>query len=385
MGNIDIVTYSLLGQHIDSNEYYVDSEAFTNEVILNGKPIMNSIILDFKNYIKENNIESLRSNEEYLLELLTLAILWQLYSDDAFELSELPKRIIKKLVELRKQGGNIKAGVDFIRGILSTIFLSPNSNYKSTINLSLKNFKRFISWLSASGEFDEEVKRFVSWEKYFSTLELKKLDEIFLATAAYVLWFSARSEVAIGKYTRNVNYFLKNKYPKHKFKEDIILCGRQRVEYHLNMVGAEIMNRAFRNDFLKTRIKKLLLPICMRYNNEKNCKAKHTEEGYVCGSCTAECRVSKLTEMGEKHRFEVLIIPHGSSAFREEKVKYGEIGIVGVDCVLNLMSGGWKARDLNLVPQCVILDYCGCKNHWSNEGIVTDINIDQLKKVLDIN
>ncbi|MFT8313681.1 MAG: DUF116 domain-containing protein [Clostridium sp.] len=384
MRNIDIVTYSLLGQYADSNEYYVDVAAFTNEVILNGEPIMNSAILNFKNYIKENNIESLRSNEEYLLELLTLAILWQLYSDDAFELSELPKNIIRKLVEIRKQGGNIKAGADFIRGILSTIFLSPNSNYESTINLSSKNFKKFITWLSASGEFDEEVKRFNNWEKYFSTLALKKLEEIFLATAAYALWFNARSEVVLGKYTRNVNLFLKNEYPKHKFKEDIILCGRQRVEYHLNMVGAEIMNRAFRDDFFKTRIKKLLLPICMRYNNEKNCKAKHTEEGYVCGSCTAECRVSKLTEMGKKYGFEILIISHGSSAFREEKVKYGEIGIVGVACVLNLMSGGWKARNLNLVPQCVILDYCGCKNHWSNEGIVTDINVNQLKEILDV-
>ena len=385
MKDIDIVTYSLVEENIDSNQYYIDVESFADEVILNGKLIMNSSIIDFKNYVKVNDIENPRNNEEYLLEFLTLAILWQLYSDDAFELSELPRKIIKKLVELRRQGGNIKAGADFIRGILSTIFLSPNSNYKSAINLSSKNFKKFIAWLSASGEFEEEVKRFNNWERYFSTLSSKKLEEIFLAAAAYALWFDERSEVVLGKYTRNVNSFLKNEYPKHKFKEDIILCGRQRVEYHLNMVGAEIMNRAFRNDFLKTRIKKLLLPICMRYNDEKNCKAKHTQDGYVCRNCTAECRVSKLTEMGKKYGFEVSIIPHGSSAFREEKVKYGEIGIVGVACVLNLMSGGWKSRNLNLVPQCVILDYCGCKKHWSNEGIVTDINIDQLKKVLDIN
>lgn len=381
----DIVTYSLVEKHINSNQYYMDIESFADEVILNGKLIFNSSIVDFKDYIKVNNIESLRSDEEYLLELLNLGILWQLYSDDALDLSELPKKIIKKLVVMREIGGNIKAGVDFIRGILSTIFLSPNNNYKSNIDLSNKNFKKFLSWLSASGEFDEDVKRFNNWEKYFSYIELKKLEEIFLATAAYALWFNVRSEGVIGKYTPNVNLFLKNEYPKHRFKEDIILCGRQRVEYHLNMVGAEIMNRAFRNDFLKTIRKKLLLPICMRYNDEENCKAKHTQEGYVCRSCTAECRVSKLTEMGKKYGFEVLIIPHGSSAFREEKVKYGEIGVIGVACILNLMSGGWRARALNLVPQCVILDYCGCKNHWSNEGIVTDINIDQLEKVLDIN
>ncbi|MDF2503840.1 DUF116 domain-containing protein [Clostridium sp.] len=380
----DTVTYSLIEEHVNSNQYYMDIADLADEVLLNGKSIIYSVIVDFKNYIEVNHIEILRSNEEYLLELLSLGVLWQLYSNDALELSELPKKIIKKLVVLRRRGGNIKAGADFIRGILSTIFLLPNNHYESTINFSFKNLKKFINWLLAAGEFNEEVKRFNNWERYFFALSLKKLQKIFLATETYASWFNIRSEEVIGKYTLNIASFFKNEYPKHRFKEDIIFCGRQRVEYHLNMVAAEIMNRAFKNDFLKTKIKKLFLPICMRYNREENCKSKPKQEGYACGRCTAKCKVSKLTEMGKQYGFEVLIIPHGSSDFTDENVKYGEIGIIGVACVLNLMSGGWKARDLNLVPQCVVLDYCGCKKHWNDKGIVTDININQLNKILNI-
>ncbi|WP_406542058.1 DUF116 domain-containing protein [Clostridium ljungdahlii] len=60
------------------------------------------------------------------------------------------------------------------------------------------------------------------------------------------------------------------------------------------------------------------------------------------------------------------------------------MGVVGVACVLNLIEGGLKARSLNLVPQCVILDYCGCKNHWDNNGIQTDINCKKLFEILQV-
>ncbi|UZW15654.1 DUF116 domain-containing protein [Clostridium pasteurianum] len=379
----DIVTYSLNADQINSDNYYKDIAEFAEEVILNGRSIIDSIIIDLKNYISLKDMETLRSDEEYLLEILTLGTLWKLYSDDAAELSELPKNIMKKLVDFRKHGGKVKGGADFIRGILATVFLFPNNNYKSNIKPSLKTFEKFLKWLSASGEFEEEVQRFDILKKYFFALSEEKLEQTFFNINSYALWFNIRSENLIGKYTVNVETFLKDEYPKHKFKEDVILCGRQRIEYHLNMTGAEIMNRSFRTDFLKTKIKKLLLPVCMRYNNEKNCKAQYTEDGYTCKDCIENCKVNKLSKMGKKYGFEVLIIPHGSSAFKEKKISYGEIGIVGVACVLNLMSGGWKARRFNLVPQCVILDYCGCKKHWSNKGIVTDININQLKQVLN--
>jgi hypothetical protein len=61
-----------------------------------------------------------------------------------------------------------------------------------------------------------------------------------------------------------------------------------------------------------------------------------------------------------------------------------DTGVVGVACVLNLISGGWLLDGMGISAQCVLLDYCGCKNHWSRENIPTEINIKQLKKVLDI-
>jgi hypothetical protein len=375
------ITYSLLGQNINSNQYYRDVKILADETLVYGEKKYKQLIDDFRICIRANNFEALRSREEYILEALIIGVLWNVYSSNAKLLTKINEKILVKLVNLRKNGGKIKTYADFIRGFFSTIFLTRKS--KDEIDISFLSFKKLEAWLLASGEFNEEVKRFSNWERYLKILPEEKLTDTLKGLIEYGVWFENKSEHIVGKYTLNVKPFLEKQKITHGFKEDIIFTGRQRIEYHLNMVGAEILNKAFRGDFLKTRNKKLLIPICMRYNGGNECKAKAEKDGYVCGHCTKECRINKLSEMGNELGFQVLIIPHGSSAFADKNVKYGEIGIVGVACLLNLLSGGFAARQLNLVPQCVILDYCGCKKHWHQQGIVTDINMNELKNVMN--
>ena len=68
---------------------------------------------------------------------------------------------------------------------------------------------------------------------------------------------------ALGRYTPNVEFFLAYSHPAYRWREDFIFTGRQRVEYHLYMVGMEIMNRSFRELFLKAEQKILFVPPCM--------------------------------------------------------------------------------------------------------------------------
>lgn len=375
-----IITYSLLEKNINSDQYYSDVKLLADETLSHGEKILGQVIDDFTKYVSANSIEILRSREEYMLEALIVGVLWNVYGNNAKALTKIQGKILVNLVALRKRGKAIKLSADIVRGFSSTIFLNKKST--NELEISILGLKKLQGWILASGEFNEEWRRISNWENYFESLTESKLENIFNLLIHYGIWFQSRSETIVGKYTINVQQFLKNQKIVYRFSEDIIFTGRKRTEYHLNMVGAEILNRAFRNDFLKTKKKKLLVPICMRDKPSNMCKARNTKDGYICGHCTKECRVSKLSEMGKKHGFEVLIIPHGSSAFTDGKVKYGEVGIVGVACLLNLISGGLAARQLNLVPQCVILDYCGCKKHWDSQGIITDINVKELKKII---
>lgn len=370
----EVITYSLSEDNEDANGYYEDITSFTDKVILKISSDVSIWIDDFSNFIKEKDIESLRSELEYALELLTLGVLWITYIGKSNTLKKVPRNILIKLSDLRDKN-NLKKPVDFLRGVFETLFLSKENS--KSIDFTLDNLKKLMNWLSSTGEFKEEGIRLTAWIDYLSTKSNSEVQDLISTSINSAKWFQKISKDEIGRYTEHVNDFLEKTYKSYRWREDIISCRRRRVEYHLNMVGAEILNRCYREDFLKTKEKRLLLPVCMRLNFNK-CKATKTEDGYICVNCTKSCAVSKYTYLGEKYNFKVYIIPHGSSKFKTEKDEDKIIGIIGVACILNLISGGWKAKRLGLIPQCVLLNYCGCKSHWHKSGIVTSIDTKRL-------
>jgi hypothetical protein len=83
--------------------------------------------------------------------------------------------------------------------------------------------------------------------------------------------------------------------------------------------------------------------------------------------------------------FNVLMVAHGSSisALKNNDISLDQnTGVVGVSCLLNLISGGWLLEGMGIPAQCVLLDYCGCKAHWHDEGIPTSLNVEKLKQIM---
>lgn len=375
------ITYFLCESNESSTEFYKKNLNFSKKVLNKLEGNFSNDINDYMNYINKNNMEQLRSKSEYLLEILMIGVFWKEHVNKAISLSKIPRNILIKLSTLREKE-SIKKIVDINRGLLEYLFLNRRSNDK--VKISLENYKKLVNYLKACGDYKEEAKRLEVWISYFFSLNKNKVDKILTSYLEFAKYFEYISQEVLGIYTKNVNLFLKNIDKKYKYREDFLFCSRKEVEYHLNMVGAQIMNEAYRKEFLKTKEKGLLLPSCMRIKDEKNCKAIKTEEGYICNSCSKNCNVNKYDKLGKKYNFQVYIIPHESSISVKNKIKDGHIGIIGVACVLNLISGGLKAKNLGFVPQCVFLDYCGCKDHWHDKGIITDINMSYLLYSLGI-
>ena len=375
------ITYFLCESNESSTEFYKKNLNFSKKVLNKLEGNFSNDINDYMNYINKNNMEQLRSKSEYLLEILMIGVFWKEHVNKAISLSKIPRNILIKLSTLREKE-SIKKIVDINRGLLEYLFLNRRSNDK--VKISLENYKKLVNYLKACGDYKEEAKRLEVWISYFFSLNKNKVDKILTSYLEFAKYFEDISQEVLGIYTKNVNLFLKNIDKKYKYREDFLFCSRKEVEYHLNMVGAQIMNEAYRKEFLKTKEKRLLLPSCMRIKDEKNCKAIKTEEGYICNSCSKNCNVNKYDKLGKKYNFQVYIIPHESSIYVKNKIKDGHIGIIGVACVLNLISGGLKAKNLGFVPQCVFLDYCGCKDHWHDKGIITDINMSYLLYSLGI-
>ena len=376
-------TYSLKLNHKNSNQYYEDIRLFTDEFLKEFESYENSIIPDFILYLKEDNIDKIRSYNEYIFEFLMLGIFWRVYSTRAFRLDENPRKLLENFAYERQMNQPAKETIDLIRGMLLTPFLLPKDDDCSH-KLGLNGFNKLLGYLKAAGDFSQEVKRLEIWKSFLKTKGPEEVSKYLSNAILFAEWFEYKSKMGLGKYTSNINEFLKEKSQEHLFKEDVIFCNRKEVEYHMNMVGAEIMNRAFKNEFNERPRKALLLPGCMRRSQEF-CKAEKTKLGLSCIGCLKNCNVHALMNIGDKYGFEVYIISHESSAFSKSSQKdRNELGIVGVACISNLITGGWKSNSLGIPAQCVLLDSASCQNHWDKEGIPTDINANYLMKLFNI-
>ena len=378
---METTTYSLKIKQNDSDNYYEEIKSFTDEVLNEFESFETHVISDFISYIENMDMNKVRSYEEYIFEFLMLGIFWRVYSARAANLDKNPQKILENLVSERNQNESAKETIDVVRGMLMKPFLLSEDN--NAPDLTLSNFKKLLAYLKAAGDFSQELKRLEIWKDFLETKTPEIVSKYLSNAVIFAERFEYRSKLVLGQYTVNVNKFLAEKHHEHLFHEDVIFCGRKEVEYHLNMLGAEIMNRAFKKEFKERPRKALLLPGCMRIS-QSICKSRETNLGLRCTGCSKNCNVDQLTKMGDKHDFEVYIISHESSAFsKSSKEDRDALGIIGVACISNLIAGGWKADSLGIPAQCVLLDYSSCKNHWDNEGFPTTINVNQLMKLFD--
>ena len=394
-----IITYSLKDINNSSDNYYNCIGIFTEMVIGKAKEFTEKSIKDFRSYSIETGHQSVSSWRESIVDALTLGVLWKAYGNTVICLNPMFRGVLAAISKNRSKYYHLKRGLDSIKGVLITLTLSHPLLHKHKLDIpDITQVKELLSWLEAFGDFEQEVKRLKRWVDFMSTTSISNNSipnytvpnntvpnnsisdkhNYLKDLIEFADWFEVEAQKRLGKYTYNVDNFLKEKQSLYRWREDRIFCFRKPIEYHLNMVGAQILSMEYREDFENSHKNKVLLPVCMRSRPEGKCMAKPQALGSVCAKCTPECIVNTITSLGDKNGYEVYMISHESSAFSAEDMG----GIVGVSCVTRLIEGGWKAKELGLPPQCVVLDYCGCKNHWDDNGIPTTLNISELNKIM---
>ena len=314
---------------------------------------------EFFKYCQKFNFE----NDEESLEALCIGVYWYLYGTTALDLNSNIHKALANLAEYRRAFPEDKPFIDELRGKLLTKFLFKPYT-KNNEKLTRENLAMLINFLEATGDYMDQIPHFRNFTH--------DLNDCLSLTR----WFCKNSRKYLWEYTSTLEKYLENNGTSHLMEEDVIFYHGHELEYHLNMLGAEIMNRIYKADYDKRPRKAILLPSCMNSNNKK-CRAKEERLGHVCTFCNPKCNVYRITKEFSDH--EVYIISHESTAFKGARSEdKDELGIVGVTCVLNLISGGWKSKNLSIPPQCVLLEHVACKNHWLDEDIYGKINDDVL-------
>ena len=104
----------------------------------------------------------------------------------------------------------------------------------------------------ASGEFEEAVVRLNHWYAFLSQSPSKEA-QLLKKCIQEAQQFEDLCETHLKEYLPNVATHLEKSRQTHKGKEDYLWVQSQPVVYYLNMVGAEILNTAFRKSFQQTK------------------------------------------------------------------------------------------------------------------------------------
>jgi hypothetical protein len=240
-----------------------------------------------------------------------------------------------------------------------------------------------LSWLDATGEFKEEVARLKLWRSY--VIQLSSQEAMTTLRVAGELFddFEQDADKLLGAYTRGVGPFLERQNSIQKWREDLILRSRSAVEYHLNMVAAEVMNRGLREEFERTKKRAVFVPSCMRGKKSGACRANTEGLDMTCTGCDPECAVHRITRNLRGLGVTVYIVPHASGFSRWlKRWENTEVGITAAACLLHILSGGYEMRSRGIAAQCVPLDFPGCRQHWDRTGFPTALNEERLVKII---
>lgn len=380
------LTYALKTDNNSSAAYYKDICHFTDKFIRDNHSRYKVIRSSYFSYNKTygNKMMNTELPEEFLLHYLMLGVFWKIYLGYALKSPKVQTWILKKLNVL-KQKDILKQSVDKARGTLLKSIYDGLKLPLPNVSPSVKELGLLIEWLQATGEFKQEAACLFIWKQFLSQQRTEVSTEIIAEAVKLAELFEQESINYLGKYTANVDLFLQESEEKYIGREDIVFCRKKRIEYHLNMVGAEILNRVYLQEFLKQDRKMVFLPECMRFFQDNRCQASKRKIGLKCSNCTKECFVNKITTTCAENGYHMLILSHDSQVVPIAKhFKDKKIGVVGIACTLNLIEGGLKLQSLGIPAQCVLLENCGCKKHWHEKDIPTSINMDQLKRVLKI-
>ncbi|WP_058303478.1 DUF116 domain-containing protein [Gorillibacterium timonense] len=405
-----LMPYSLRLGRENSNEFYGATARLAEETAKHIRE-QNSRLLAF--YTKEKaGTESAEASEypQELYELLALSVLWREYGREAQRIRRSVKLARRGLFRLLRAGILPRRLLDPLCAQTAESMLPTPSKAAAASSTSkpgkLKkpdalppvptpvSWRRFTEWLRASGEYDQEavhaarflqnglqalgkeqIQAFSAMEHAFR--ELEELGD----------WFSARSLEALGEFTEGVEAFRTRELHASQHREDRLLRTKPRSVYHLQMTGAELLSRAYRPDYNASACKLTLVPRCLaRRGND--CRAKADEYGFVCSGCDPQCPIKQLTALGKKEGFRVRIMPHQSDIFKPSALadlRAERTGVIGVACAATLIDGGLKLKAAGIPSQCVLLDSCGCREHWHPSGIPTDLNLHRFCEVLATN
>jgi uncharacterized protein len=372
-----ISTYYIKSRYTSLDDYYKDIDEFSRNIIEYIIDNFNDDIIKLKLIDEDNKQNITKDKIIYAIYFLTFGVIYKVYIKKAYSLNENIKRLIKKNLTYDDSLNKMKPKSKKLKGYLSTIFLLKEVKHELIPNID--SVGKLISYLELTCEFDGEIKIIKLVYKYikkkYKNISAYEFNEFINRLLNLAIYFDKKAEESLNKYTNRVSKFLLNFSDEHKYKDDILYIKRETVEYHLNMVFACIINDVLRDDFKISSDKILIMPTCMKIKNNFMCRAKKKHGMYICSNCDNKCKINELSKLGKYGDFNVYTVKNKFQLNRLKLNNYKNKGVAVASCVLNIINIYIILINLEVIPNLILLDYCGCKKHWCSKDNITNFNI----------
>jgi len=152
-------------------------------------------------------------------------------------------------------------------------------------------------------------------------------------------------------------------------------------EYLLEIIAFCLYDRLNRAAFNNARNTVIVLPDCLTLHNP-DCLKTDEAWGDHCQSCTPECRAAEVVELGERYGVEVVFSKRKlTEQIEHYREKTGDVGVIGIGCVLMLAPGMRSAAEAGVPARGVLLDFCGCE-HWNDRPHASEFPLARLETIL---
>jgi hypothetical protein len=133
----------------------------------------------------------------------------------------------------------------------------------------------------------------------------------------------------------------------------------------------ELRNMVYEPEFKKVPFSEraIFLPHCARHS--KNCRATTDEEGYHCKQCGA-CNICDIVKIAKKKGYSQIYIVPGGSMVKKILDKNKPKAAIGVSCFHEAVMAFELTKQLNVIPQVVLLLKDGCKDTMVNIPLIEE-------------
>ena len=187
-----MVTYDLKGKEKKSKKYYETARKISKRILENIIITGEDFLADYMRYIEEHKIESLRSREEYSIEILLIGVLMLEYMDNGRAFMNKSVHLYVSLNGLRKSSEKFRPFIDKLRGILINRVLTKKK--KGINNYTLYDFYLVIRWMEAVGDFEEELKRIKGWYLFLEAEDNEFVAEFLIYSEEIAKWMCSICE-----------------------------------------------------------------------------------------------------------------------------------------------------------------------------------------------